>query len=400
MIYLTFVYFYITGGRQDGQRFTTPIPPQNFASYAPHQPFMTQSQSTCNPRARSDFHNVEVFKNKTGNIGILVNGQKFRRKRTRKDMSVVWLCNRNECTCTAVTTPDHCIVSLGLHNHTVSPPVKEPSDSTTQPMSTNSLPTSEPSDSISPPTPQDFTTTPVQYVESERGKQCILYRSYKYYHRKDLMNYTMWRCMVKNCHAYVRTAHEQIIHESGSHIHEPLSNNAIKKLTVKATLRQKAAKCPDEKPAKVISNALRLHKTLPGITYDGDVSGYRTLVRHVRRKVYKKVPKTKEETLRELKELAEENDELVKAVEKDIVFIARDEDIKLLSSSNNISIFADGTFQYSPKHFKQMLTFFIFSCGFYIPICHFLLQNKLFTTYKNCIEILSNKCTNLGFQLS
>ena len=188
------------------------------------------------------------------------------------------------------------------------------------------------------------------------------------------MNLTMWRCRIKNCHAFVKTADGKIIQESGSHIHEPLPETVIKRLLVKEKLRKVATDRPDEKPAKLISNVLRSLKTVLGVTYDGDVSRYRKLVRCSRRKVFKSVPKTKTETFNELRHLAEQKDELIRSVERDIVMIAREADLRLLSGEN-LTLFADGTFQYSPKHFKQMLTIFTLSNGYYIPICHFLLQN-------------------------
>ena len=111
------------------------------------------------------------------------------------------------------------------------------------------------------------------------------------------------------------------------------------------------------------------------------------------------MPKTKEDTFVDLKQLAEKNDEHVRNVDNGIVFIARQEDLKLLSNTN-VTLFADGTFQYSPKHFKQMLTIFVFSSGFYIPVCHFLLQNKLFSTYKKSLDMLYEECKKLGIELN
>ena len=214
-----------------------------------------------------------------------------------------------------------------------------------------------------------------------------------------LKNYTLWRCRVKNCHAFIRTAREQVVHESGSHVHEPLFDSETKKLRVQSLLRKEAANHPDEKPARMVSNALRSLKSQAGRTYDRDVDGYRRLVRCVRRKMYRKVPKTKEDTFVDLKQLAEKNDEHVRNVDNGIVFIARQEDLKLLSNTN-VTLFADGTFQYSPKHFKQMLTIFVFSSGFYIPFCHFLLQNKLFSTYKKSLDMLYEECKKLGIELN
>ena len=130
-----------------------------------------------------------------------------------------------------------------------------------------------------------------------------------------------------------------------------------------------------------------------------DVSRYRKLVKCSRRKVFKWVPKTKTETFNEFRHLAEQKDELIRSVERDIVMIAREADLRLLSGAN-LTLFADRTFQYSPKHFKQMLTIFTLSNRYYIPVCHFLLQNKLFTTYKKSLEMLANECSRLSIDLN
>ena len=108
---------------------------------------------------------VEVFMNQNGNTGIIVNGQKFRKKRTRINKSVVWQCNRDQCRCTAVTTQNHCILSLGLHNHAVSEPIKDKS-------------------TPSPPS-EASTPAPVEYLENQNGKQSVLYKAYKYSFHRD-----------------------------------------------------------------------------------------------------------------------------------------------------------------------------------------------------------------------
>ena len=91
--------------------------------------------------------------------------------------------------------------------------------------------------------------------------------------------------------------------------------------------------------------------------------------------MYRNVPKTKQDTLKDLQSLADDDDQLVRRVKNEIVFIAREKDLRALCDTEQVTIFADGYFQYAPKHFHQMLTIFIFSNGLYIPICHFLLIN-------------------------
>ena len=53
----------------------------------------------------------------------------------------------------------------------------------------------------------------------------------------------------------------------------------------------------------------------------------------------------------------------------------------------------------TPPNILNMFTIFVYSDGFYIPICHFLLQNKLFSTYKNAINLLKDECQKLSFDL-
>ena len=50
-----------------------------------------------------------------------------------------------------------------------------------------------------------------------------------------------------------------------------LLRDIYKKLKVKTAIREKAVNTPDEKPAKVIANALVELKDVEGITGDGDI---------------------------------------------------------------------------------------------------------------------------------
>ena len=46
-----------------------------------------------------------------------------------------------------------------------------------------------------------------------------------------------------------------------------------------------------------------------------------------------------------------------------------------------------------------MFTICVYSDGIHVPICHFLLQNKLFNTYKNAINMLKEECQKLYLDL-
>ena len=64
-------------------RFQTPNPPQNFVPCPPRgTKRKTEDAGESEPkRVRSHTaHKVEIFRNRAGNVGIIVDGQKFRKK--------------------------------------------------------------------------------------------------------------------------------------------------------------------------------------------------------------------------------------------------------------------------------------------------------------------------------
>ena len=58
-----------------------------------------------------------------------------------------------------------------------------------------------------------------------------------------------------------------------------------------------------------------------------------------------------------LQELMDADDKLIQSVDKDVAIICRVEDLKLLDQ-DGLQLFADGTFKFSLRHFKQMFSFF------------------------------------------
>ena len=76
-----------------------------------------------------------------------------------------------------------------------------------------------------------------------------------------------------------------------------------------------------------------------------------------------------------LREMMTEGDELVQFVDNDIVIIGRMEDLHLLNVEN-LKFFAEGTFEFSPRYFKQMYSLFVFNKVNNIPVLHVLLQDK------------------------
>ena len=67
--------------------------------------------------------------------------------------------------------------------------------------------------------------------------------------------------------------------------------------------------------------------------------------------------------------------------------------LQLLDDKDHV--YADGTFQCSPKFFNQMYTFSILDNGYYIPFIFFLVPDKKTSTYVSLLHLLRNETSNL-----
>ncbi len=92
-----------------------------------------------------------------------------------------------------------------------------------------------------------------------------------------------------------------------------------------------------------------------------------------------------------LQELMDADDKLIQSVDKDVAIICRVEDLKLLDQ-DGLQLFADGTFKFSLRHFKQMFSFFVYRNSLYIPVLHVLLQDIKQKTYKTALNNIDVSC--------
>ena len=163
-----------------------------------------------------DNNRLTLFTNKSGNTGIIVDGQKFRIKKVRKDSCIVWRCivDRPKCRSNVVTTAECSLVSVGDHNHTL------PSRPRLLDLATAAETEMTDADTTDPPPAMPTVEPPhsVGYVQSERRHSNILYNGYKYYFLRSVTDYCIWRCAKNNCHLYIRTDSDKIIKETGTHI--------------------------------------------------------------------------------------------------------------------------------------------------------------------------------------
>jgi len=62
-------------------------------------------------------------------------------------------------------------------------------------------------------------------------------------------------------------------------------------------------------------------------------------------------------------------------------------------------LYADGTFEYCPKHFLQLFSVYGYFNGYYISLVFGLLKNKSTNMYINFFQALKEKCTENGYML-
>ena len=345
---------------------------------------------------------IVVYTNKYGNEGISVDGVKFKHKSKKKNGDITWRCCKNKCICYVVTTPaPYSFVSMTQHNHDLLLPTTTlytpPSP---QPVIEDNMPPPPPS-----PSHTDDMQTGAYFVVNQKGGKTLVFKNHIFYKKSTKSkneNVSWWRCShykKSNCKCRVRVADDidKVYIPPMTHNHDAVDECVLKKMEVASTIRKVAVSQPDEKPMHLITG------NIAGSEHyfvSQDLGSFRRKIQRSRRKFYPRLPKTKAEALASLEAMTQfdEDDELVREVKGGIAMIARKKDLELLNT-DMLQMFCDGTFKYSPRHFKQMYTFLVHRNGFYLPVAHFLLQNKKLKTYKNTLGMLKKHCDLLGFDL-
>ena len=111
-------------------------------------------------------------------------------------------------------------------------------------------------------------------------------------------------------------------------------------MKLRADLKRLAVERPDEKPLHLITNCVKRNDAQIDNTQCGNL---RQVLGRRRRKVLKRVPKTKEEAIGILKQLSNADDNIVRIVEDDIAIICR---VKVLALLNQDGLETGITSQY------------------------------------------------------
>lgn len=138
-------------------------------------------------------------------------------------------------------------------------------------------------------------------------------------------------------------------------------------------------------------------KHVLGDTLDGrDVRRFVATVKRKKQSKKPKIPKSTKEVEKSLREIVRkerfvEGGDLVRVVRNDCIMIACEKGLKL-STDHADHVFGDGTFQYAPKHFKQMFTLHVIKDNIYVPVLYFLLKNKQQRTNQSMFKVLKEQC--------
>ena len=242
-------------------------------------------------------------------------------------------------------------------------------------------------------------TSQHHFVHTKKNNRALIVDNFLFYDNSSSEG--LWRCarrLKDNCKKTCRIVDGKVTSNTDvNHSHPPLDDHEIKMYQINHAVKEKAIERPDDKPFLVITSVLNEINSKK--MNDLEFNNLRRNACRAKHMVHNDVPtKSKENCLNILKQLAEDGHDLVKRVDDDVVMIARDDDLKLVPRQY-AELYVDGTFQYAPRYFKQMYSFCIFRDGFYIPIAHFLVQNKLKRTYIKCIEMLVAACSDVNVDL-
>ncbi|KAF6215693.1 hypothetical protein GE061_000024 [Apolygus lucorum] len=122
-----------------------------------------------------------------------------------------------------------------------------------------------------------------------------------------------------------------------------------------------------------------------------------------RRKLGSRIPQSRQEVLTALRLMntkTSKGEEMLLHVDETYEFVVFSSPTNLLCLSNSPAIFMDGTFDYAPKHFTQLYTLHGYNdAGLFIPLVFCLLPDKKESTYEKLFHAVTEKSSDIGFQL-
>uniref|UniRef100_A0A2S2QZF7 Uncharacterized protein n=1 Tax=Sipha flava TaxID=143950 RepID=A0A2S2QZF7_9HEMI len=207
-------------------------------------------------------------------------------------------------------------------------------------------------------------------VISEKGKIIIICDGFKFGFQKNLANdIKRWTCTKKTCSAYLKTNQRNEIQFENSKLTHDCAKDSEQKINrqiLSNDLKRKALEQLSERPAKLFNDKMK--KFNVSTLTNSDVT-YIKNMNHSRNSIYPKLPQNVNEVHRilssiEVKTFINENFLMVNDTINSLVMFSCNGNIKFLSTLS--TIYVDGTFDYCPRYFCQLLTIHGFHNNYYI----------------------------------
>ena len=178
----------------------------------------------------------------------------------------------------------------------------------------------------------------------------------------------------------------------GEHSHE-LSTRKTARHLINVAVKKKAVRETSLRPNKLIDNELRAQPNQLSVLTARDIAYVRHNAYNARRALGPKLPTSLEESINQLsayqaKTSKDENFILHVAIERKSVVFSCPTNMEVLRQSE--VIYVDSTFEYCPKHFKQMFTLHVLLQEQYIPVVFALLPDKAEASYKAVFQLLAS----------
>ncbi|XP_018905098.2 uncharacterized protein [Bemisia tabaci] len=233
----------------------------------------------------------------------------------------------------------------------------------------------------------------MEFVNSSKGKQQVVYKGYLYSTEKKLSQSEIWKCVEnwsKRCRGRLHTRKMEFLQTVGTHNHPP----DPAKIRAKKFMSQlkEDSKVTGESTHSVISTALADFPT----SCSNELPKMSSIKRNVQRTRVKATgappnPKSREDLIipEEYRVTVDEKPFLLfdsGSEKKRILIFSTEENLNHLCSADHW--FCDGTFSSAPHLFEQLYTIHVERKSYVLPVVFVLLPDKTEETYTRMFEAL------------
>lgn len=241
----------------------------------------------------------------------------------------------------------------------------------------------------------------VHTLFSERGNVHVVFNNFKFkpYRVVKGTGERGWRCCGRNskCKVKLYTVSSENLFSrvEGEHDHNPVEDATINRVTISNAVKRNVD-ILNERPSKLICKEIvKSPSTLNTLTrYDMRLIRNNIIATRLKSGL-PKLPKSSDELQLALNEIEIKTTNeveflLTNDIEKGFVVFSTETNLKYLCKQE--TFFIDGTFEYAPKDFQQVVTIHSYDKGSYVPLVFALLKDKKKDTYVNILESIQREC--------